>query len=307
MSVTPQTIIDLLNNRQWSTCADLAAQALAEGEREKPEKAFLAFARSKSLSNLDKYTLALEPGQYAVYLAEEIRDYDLLGKALIEVAWIQHKIPGMESLAISTQRRYFDLYPRFKDKTLRENWLSAQVNLGVYCRAAGQFAEALEQFRFAYQEAKKRGDTRTAHLSRSDAAWEALRLGQVAMAEALIREADSANGTQRQKASDLLDLAQLAFLKQNLPSACSFALEAATYCEKIPDLFARSMEVLHRIAERSGEAEAAIVTALIAKLKAEADDRQDMVEQIRASVRSLALRFPKAVESLMSTIDGVKR
>lgn len=304
--VKVETVMDLLDAKEWEACANLAAKALAEGEYANEQKALLNFARCKSLSNLDRYTAALEPGHSAAILGELAKDFDLLGRSLLELAWVQHKIPGMERSAVDTQRRFFDYFPRYK--TIRDRYLSAQFNLAVYYRASGLFAEAFEHFKTVYQEARKRGDQYTSQLSRSAAVWEALRLEKVQEAEALIREGDRC-GTDdpRLLAVHLIDRAQLCMLKQNPANACDYVLKAISAIEKVHTkdghLLPQALEILHRIANHFGDVEAAIRTALFAKVKAEADDRHDLVAQICDSVRTIALLNPKAVEKVMATID----
>lgn len=303
MAVRFETVIDLLEHQEWSPCADLAAKALAEGGWTREQQAYINYALCRSLGNLDRYSVALQPGQFAVFLAEETGDYELLGRALSELAWVQHRIRGMEHLAVETQRRWFQYYERYRQN--RNHYLTAQLNLGVYLRASGLFAEALEQFKRTSREARQRGDRRIAQLASSYAAWEALRLERISEAESLIREGETDKTADPwMRALHLVDLAQLALKKGNTAVAAGYALRAVMLSEQAPDMFARGMEILHRVAEKSGDPEAAIVAAIIAKLKAEATARQDMVAQIRASVRNLAFQYPAAVERLMATIDG---
>lgn len=303
MAVRIETIADLLAQKAWDACAELAAKAFTQDDLAPEQKAFLHYALCRSYSNLERYRDALQPGQLAIYLAEEIKDYELLGRSILEVAWVQHKIPGMERWAVDTQQRYFAFYPFYKE--LKDRYVTAQYNLGVYLRAGGQYEEAFLQFKTAYQEGRKRGENRVAHLARSNAVWEALRLERLTEAEALIQQGQGERLDDPQlRAAHLLDQAQLALLKGNMALACHQAMRAAVECRHLPDLLARSVEVLHVVADRQHDGELALVAGVFAKVLAESDDRQDIVAQVSGSIRSLALRYPEAVERLMATLDG---
>lgn len=303
MTVKFETVMDLLEQREWATCANLAAQLLPSSEITPEQKALLHFARCRSLSNLEKYSQAIEPGQLAVYLASENGLHDLHGKALLELALCQHKVPGMESHAIETQRRFLEHFPTYK--TIRDRYLPAQVNLGVYLRGAGRCQEALDQFRRTWQEAKERQDAGIAELARSAAVWEALRLKKTQEAEELIQAARPGNSP-RHQALQLLDLAQLKMLKHQPQIACGHVLQAIPLIKQANSedkvLLPRALEILHRVAEEHGDDETAIVVALLAKWKAEEDDRQDLVLQLTASIRSIALRNPVAVEKALTAL-----
>lgn len=305
MAIKLATIQDLLEQQEWEACESLVGRAFVEHDWSTGDKAFLRFAQCRSLSNLERYTQALEPGQLSVYLAEEARDYDLLGRSLLELAWVQHKIPGMERWAPVTQQRFFESFSRYK--SIRDRYLSAMFNLGVYLRAAGCQVEAFDQFRATYTEARQRGEHPLAHLARSTAVWEALRLQRIAEAEALIEQgAEYQPADPRLRASHQLDLAQLALLKGNTLGAGEHALLAAVQCHEAPDLMARSLEILSNVADRSGDGDLAITAGILAKLQAESDDRHDTAAQVVGAIRSLALRYPEAVDRLMATLDGKK-
>lgn len=307
MAVSLSTITELLEQQEWSACVSLVARAFADSERPADERAFLHFAQCRSLSNMDRYSDALQPGQLAAYLAEEVSDFDLLGRTLLELAWMQHKIQGMERWAPETQRRFLSLFERFKAPELRSRYLPSLFNLGVYLRASGQYDAALDQFKLTYTEAKKRGENQIAQLARSTAVWEALRLERIAEAEDLIKQGESGQlPDPRLRASHLLDMAQLSLLKGNTQAACEHALQASVLCNEAPDLLARGLEILGRVADREGEGEVAMVAGIFAKLQAEIDDRHDIAAQATGAVRSAALRYPEAVERLMMTLDGTK-
>jgi tetratricopeptide (TPR) repeat protein len=305
-----ETVVDLFEREQWAPCAEQAALALAQREWAKERKAFLLFARSSSLRRLQFYAEALEVARLAAYLAEEVEDYDLLGRSLANLAWIQYRTPGMESAAVETQRRFLALFPQYR--TIRDQWLPAQLNLGTYLRAAGLHLEALAQFKATYEAAVRRGDRQVAQLSRTYAVWEALRLEKVDEAEPLIRAGEGdCEHDPRLKAGHLLDLAQLSLLKQDPAVAAGYAIAAMPFIEKAlpqaPHLLPNGLEILARAGERCSDPELALVAAMLAREKAEACDRHDLVAAATDLARAIALQHPDVVVKVMESIDGVKR
>ncbi len=303
MPVKLETVADALDNRNWAASADLAEQALAEGgpegEWKKEQKAFLYFALCRSYSNMEKYSAALDPGQLAVYLAEDAREWDLLGRSLVELAWVQHKVPGIEWQAVHTLRRYLDCHQRYKGLA-RNYYLPAMHNLGVCLRAAGEHEQALEQFLKTYEAAKQRRDADQADMCRRNATWQALELRRTDLAEKLIAQGQDYvrrhPNDDRVNASHLIDEAQLSYLKGQYADATAIAIEAAIRAEHEPDMFAYAMNVLHRVGKATGEIEGALALALIAKNEAEKGERHDLVDEFRASIREMSLVHPEAVE-----------
>ncbi len=305
-----ETIIDLLEREQWTACSDQAAQALSQDDWSKEQKAILNFALCRSLRRIARYGAALEPGQLAVYLAEDVKDYDLFGRALMELAAVQARLPGLEWQAVQTQRRYFDYYNQYKD-TGRKLYSTAMYNLAVCLRAAGDHEEALQQFLQAFEAAKARGNTDLSDQCRRNAAWQALELNQLELAEELIQQGRDYTGrhthNMRAKASHMIDEAQLAYLKKKYSEATSLAIEAAVMAKAIPELFSDALDVLHRIGKSTGDIEGALAFAILAKEQAEAHERYDLMNQLRASVREMAIRHPEAVERFMKDLAQLER
>lgn len=306
MAVRVETIRDLFENKQWASCAENAAMALAEGEKDKVERAALNFYRSVSLRRLSQFSEALEPGRLALYLADELTDTDRIGRALLNLGWILHKIPGMELSAVEIQRRFLDNFPVFT--TLRDEYLSAMVNLGVYLRGAGRNEEAFEQFKATFKAARQRGEETTAQVARTAAVWEALRLRQVSAAEALIKEGQHlAKGRTELTAAHLLDLAQLSMVKNNPGSAAGYVLAAMPIIENVnksePSLFPNALVILEQAGEHLGVPEVGLVLGILAKEAAEANDRHDFAAQAVDAIRSIALQYPDAVSRVMATLD----
>ncbi len=304
------TVTDLFDRQQWAACAEQAALALANSEWPTEREAFLLLARSSSLRRLQFYTEALDPARLAVYLAEELKDDVLLGRALANLGWIRHRIQGMESSAAETQRRLLSIIPRCP--ALRDQLLPAMLNLGTYLRAAGQNPEALDQFKATFEAATKYGDRQIAQMARTYAVWEALRLQRVDEAEPLIGAGEQAcEHDPRLKADHLLDLAQLSMLKKNPAEAAGYAIAAMPLIEKVfseaPHLLPTGLEILARASAQCNEPELALRAAIIAKEKAEACDRHDIMAEAGDLARSIALQYPDVVAKVMDSMDGVSR
>ncbi len=304
-----ETVVNLLEEHDWEACARKATQALTEcgpeGEWKRDQKAFLNYALCRSLSNLNKYGAALEPGQVAVCLAEDIRDWDLLGRSLIELAWAQHKVRGVEWQAVHTQRRYFDHYERYKEPA-RRHYLTAMLNLGEYHRVAGEHEESLVQFERAYEAAKARKEADLAETCRQNATWQALQLNRLDLARKLIKQGkeyvERHPGDDKVNAGYLIDEAQLCLLEGKYEDATAIAIEAAVRAQNIRLLFTDALDILHRVGKATGDTEGALAVAILAKANAEKEEKQNLVNDLRASIREMAIRHPEAVDRFMRDI-----
>jgi len=305
MGVRIETIWDLLEQREWDSCISLVAKAFADGERPDAEKAILNFALCRSYSNKDAYASALEPGQLAVYLSEQVGDFNLLSRSLIELAWAQHRVPGMEPVAVITQRRYFREFERYGEEARRQ-YLPAMFNLAVYLRSAGDHQEALDQFVATYAAAQARKDVDLADMARRNAAWQALHLRNTTLAADLIeqgREYVARHGSDAKTVSNhLLNESKLLLLKGEYMDAAALAIDAAVAGQAVAQLVADAFDLLHQVGKATGEIEGALAFAIIAKHLAEQNERPDMVQRIRSSVREMAMRFPDAVARFMSDL-----
>lgn len=112
-----QLVKDLLSGRNWDAVILATDHLLADGELTTEQKAFCYYAKCRALSNLDRYSAALEPGQRAVYLAGEANDPDLLGRALLEVSFIQQMLKMYHEAALSYER-WLDAADKFSSAIL---------------------------------------------------------------------------------------------------------------------------------------------------------------------------------------------
>lgn len=307
MAVSLETVQDLFNNKQWAACAENAAQALAEGEKEKDKRAALNLYRSISLRRLKQFNDAVEPGWSALHLGEELEDADLIGRALLNLGWILHKIPSMEPTAVRMQQRFLAQSSRFP--TLRDEYLGAMLNLGVYLRAAGEYEEAYKQFRATFETARQRGAQEIAQLGRTYAVWEALRLRRLSEAEALIQLGEQQKlGTPRLRATHLIDLAELSMIKNDPNSAIGYILAAAPQIEQVqeedPHLLPNALEILQRAAAQLDDPALSLVLGVLVKESAELDDRHDFVALATEIIDNVSFQHPDAVHRAMRSLDA---
>lgn len=98
--------------KDWALTADVAANLFATSELSQQDRAFVGFARCRALSNLDRFSLALQPGQVEVFLAEQLGDANLLGQALLELAFVHLRLNGQERESIDTYKLFLRQHRR---------------------------------------------------------------------------------------------------------------------------------------------------------------------------------------------------
>lgn len=304
--ITVETVENALKAQAWEAATDLAERALAQRKWTKTEEAFLYFARTRSLSNLNQYTAALDPGQRAVTLAEQAKAWDLLGLSLIELAWVQRKIESLQSQALGTITRYFEFFTRYGQEA-RSRYLLAMFSKGVYLRVAGFHSDAMNQFKATYDEAIKRRDAAWAERARGNAVYEALLLRRLDVAEPMIKLGDdylsSHPGDDEAVSSHLIDHAQLLLLKGDLPGAKGKAQEAYDRArKKHPALASQAFDLLQQISGAEGNNDAALRVAVLAKIYAEEDERHDLVDKLGNAIQEIALRDPDAAERFIRSL-----
>jgi tetratricopeptide (TPR) repeat protein len=223
---------------------------------------------------------------------------------------VQHKLPDLAWQAVHTQRRYFDHFECYGEPAKR-HYSSALFNLAVYLRAVGEHEEALEQFKTAYEAARARKAGELADRCRRNAAWQALQLGKLELAEQLLAGGQNYlkrhDEDVRARTNQLLNEAQLLLLKDELDDAAAVAIDAAIIGQATPEHLAEAMDLMHRVGRLRGDIEGALALAILAKSQAERDERFDIANRLRASVRELALRYPEAVERFMRDTFGPSR
>ncbi|HEY3365735.1 MAG TPA: hypothetical protein VGK74_11830 [Symbiobacteriaceae bacterium] len=305
--ISLDTVKNALDAEAWESASDLAARALAQGKWKKSEEAFLHFARTHSLSNKNQFSLALESGQRAVMIAEQARAWDVLARALIELAFVQRKL-NLQEQSVLTIQKYFEFLSRYGVEGQRR-YLVAMFGLGASFRAAGRFEEALRQFMRTYEEAKKRRDHRWAEEARQNATEQALALRQVTVAEGLIGDGDAYIALHPENdsavASHLIDKATLSLLKGDIPAAKGQAQEAIARATNLPTLSALAYDVLHLASRAEGNNFAALAGAVLAKLNAEEDETHPyLIAQFSNSIQELALRDPGAAEEFIARLTS---
>lgn len=290
----------LLEKQQWAAALEVATTLVTTPGVSLQDRAFCYFAQCRALSNLGRYSAALEPGQRAVHMAGEQQGYDLLGRALVEVAWAQYWLQ-MYSEARTTLERYLADLPRYSAET-RSRQMDALFNLGTIYRALGEREMALTQFIKAWEMARRQGDSGKAEHVRSTAVWEAIEVGRLDVADRLLPHGEqylrTHPGDQTARAMHLLDLARYGLAVDDIPAATARALESLTWAENQPALMARAFLLLYNAARRTGDQDLAAATGMFALRKAEQAERFDLMAEVQEALQALYLQHPEALFTL---------
>lgn len=306
MSVS--TVKRLLEERKWQLCADLAADLLPGSEISQQDKAFVAFALARSLSFLERYTAALEPGQIAVFLATEVGDFDLLGMALWELAGIQRRIPGQEHNSMESYQRFIGNKDRYSNALRRERLHLALFNLAVVERICNLHQEALEHFGEAREEAWSVQAYDQAETCRQNQCWQALQVGNLELAEKLIAKGER---YVKDHPQDILaqihllnDMAQYTFLKQDYGNAIGHAMELVLLAEKHDQigLMANGLLIWSKALERLRDLDSALRIGMWAHVEAQRAQRSELVAEIREHLEGIRLQDRAAVDRVMADV-----
>jgi tetratricopeptide (TPR) repeat protein len=295
-----QLVRDLLASRNWEAAILSADHLLADTKLSIPRRAFCHFAQCRALSNLDRYGAALEPGRQAVQLATDIQDWDLVGRTLLELGWIYYNLKLYED-AISVLLRFLEQLQQFGNE-LRSRQVDVLIDLGSNYRALEDHEVALSYFTRAWQlscQTDSQVDPQTAERARSQAVWEALSLGRLAIAERLLPGGDqyveAFPEDDRGRAGHYIDLAQFSLLTKKWEIAQSWALRALPHAEKHPEFIARVFLIIHNVSTETGRYEDALTAALVALQVAQKESRLDLVSEAQAYLDQLRLRAPDIV------------
>lgn len=304
-----QLLKDLLSGRNWDAAILTADHLLADGELATNQRAYCYYAKCRSLSNLDRYGAALEPGQVAIMLASDGNDSELLGRGLIEVSWVQNKLQMYEE-AVATLERFLANLPRFAE-TLTPLVVDVYLYLGANMRAMGLHEQAFKHFYTAWKEAIARAklDPRTmfgdkAEKARSMAVWEALQVNDLLAVNEMLPHGeryvrDNPND-KRAKAMHYLDVAKKHALQGDDPTALGWTLEALSQAEKHPELLAAGLLLLYDYFNKQHDVPNSLAVGLVALKAAEVAERHEMMAEITDRLTTLFLVQPEAVLSAMA-------
>lgn len=292
------------DERKWELCAALAEDLLASDELPPEQKAYASWSLCRSLSNLERYTEALQPGQAAVVLAEQVRDYDLLGRSLFELAYVQWLIPGQQLYAIENLQRFIQHAERYSPD-LRERLPDAFYNLGIYERAAIRHAEALEHFRQAWEAPLKAKDSARRERYRQDYCWQALLMEDLPLAEQLLAHGEEYlrlyPGETTVEAHYISDKARYAHLKGDQSAAIGYAMEAISRAHNLSnvDVLTDALVTWSLALERVGDLDSALAIAQWAHTEAQRSQRPEQIAAVKQILRRIPLRDPESINRLM--------
>lgn len=304
-----QLVKDLLSGRNWDAVILATDHLLADNELTLEQKAFCYYAKCRALSNLDRYGAALEPGQRAVYLSREAEDFDLLGRSLVEVAWVQQMM-GMYQEMNSTLLTFLANMQKFSDD-VKQQEADVLVNLGVSYRALGEGHSALDYFTKAWNQLKGDGNkippanSRKIEKARSLAVWAAMDLGLLQAAKPLLAAGDEhvrahPNDVEG-RAHHLIDLAKFAMLSGDSSGATRYAREALNLKEKVPQSEAPARLILYDVAIEDNQIGPALTSGYRGLQAAERAELHDLVSEFQERLRRLYLQHPEQVLDLVGT------
>lgn len=302
-----ETVRRLLDEHKWELCAALAEEVFLHGKLTSQEKAFVCYARCRSLSYMEKYSSALEPGQIAVVLAEEVRDYDLLGRSLVELGYAQGHVLGQELCALETLRKCIGYKDHYEGE-LKEKTGLLYHNLAVTERAALLHEQALEHFRLAWEAYERAGEQTFRERVRRNYCWQALVVGDLALASRLIALGESQLKFHPQDSEKrmhlLVDQAQFALLNEDYPLAVSLAMEAIALADKVDDrgVLASSLNIWSQSCERLGNLHDALMIGIWALREAQRAARPEFIALTRRNLRGIRMDDRQAVDVVMSAL-----
>ena len=304
--------------RKWEALEELASDLFSSSEftcqDKRADKALLAYAQCRALSNLNRFSLALQPGQIASYLAEEAGDYDLLARSLDELAYVQGQLPGREREAIESLRKFLRYADRCSEEVKR--LITPLVfNLAVVERTCNKHDDALNHFQQAWQTSVEQQDEENAEVYRRNYCWEAMTCGQMDLALKLIgygeryvakHSSPGAKSQQIKRAECQLFLhkSRYALLTGDYATAASLAIQAIPEAasDDVSDTMAIALHLLSVATEKVGDHETALGVGLLAYVEAQLSGRTEWVMEIRRHLRSVRFQDRNAVDRLMARL-----
>lgn len=295
-----QLLKDILMGRNWDAAILAADHLLADGELTADQKSFCYYAKCRALSNLDRFSAALEPGQRALYLASEGGNIDLLGRCLLEVAFVQQFLKMYQEAAQSYER-WLAIKDKLPAETSTSQRFDVLINVGVNYRAAGDFRTALNYFLEAWELGSGAPDISAEKVedARCRAVWEALTLAELEVVSRLLPYGDdyfAAHPTDsRSRSRQLVHLARLSLLQGDVASATGYAGNAISLAEKDLDILSSAFVVLYDVDKGLGDADSAMTSGILALRAAERAGLHEEVANLRADLNRLWMQFPEEV------------
>jgi tetratricopeptide (TPR) repeat protein len=298
----------LLDEKKWDLCSGLAEELMC-GDISAADRAFLAYAACRALSNQEKYSLALRHGQTAEVLAEQVRDYDLLGKSLMELAFAQGLVPGHELDAIDSLKKFLEHEDKYSP-ALKGKMTEVLFNLGIGERSAMRHADASVHFEMAWDRSHRTADHALTELIRENLSWQALMTGDLGLAEKMISLGEQYARLHPQEkavqAHVLTDKARYNLIRQDYPQAIALAMEGVVLAGELnnPDLLAWCLITWSTACEMCGDPESGLAMGMWALQEAQRSQRPELIAEVRRTIRGMRMHHPEAVDALMKNMLG---
>lgn len=302
-------LLVLLKEGKWELCVGLAVDLLSRPGIAPYDQGAAHYAACSSLSHLSRYTEALQHGHAAVAISLQVSDYDLAGKSLLELSFVQQQL-GRHQEAVQTLLEFGRHLPHYSEEVSKAGSI-AQVNRGVSLRSVGEYEEALREFQTAMEKAHAQGDVANREYARAQATWMAFELGQLQLAEELLAQGERylerfPNDTPA-RTRHLNDLAWYARLKGEAARSLDLALEAAYYGREDLHSLAQALLNTHLAGRAMGSIGDAFKVGLLAKQLAEIAEDQVLLEKVRDSLRQLLLQHRTELESVADELTQLRR
>lgn len=314
------------DQERWGLCAALAGELFASGELSTADRAYAAYSKCKSLSNTGRMTMALEPGQIASYLAYEAGDYDLYGLSLLELAYIQSRTPGHEPHAIQSYTRFLQFQDQYSPD-VRKHVPSVLFNLGVVERSCGKSQDALEHFRQAFEAAKQAKDMERADHYRRDYCWQAMTLGNLHLADDLIKVGTQLYNQRQQEVRRrptaaatneehqqmifaeshlLIERARYHLLTDDYPTAVALGMEAIVKAESLTDTspLTEGLLIICSACEKAGDLDTAMSIGIWAHVESQQSERPELVAEVRRQLAGIRMQEREVVDRVMKHLIG---
>ena len=181
-------LVRMLDNQEYQACMKAAESMLLLGQLSPQEQTMAYHALCRSRIGFQDYFGAAEAGNAAVEGARQTGDYDMLGRALLDLGVAQVHIRQYEP-AIQTFSTYLLCRAHFDAALQHEG--KVFFNLAVTFRRIGRYDDALQYALAARRWFDQAGDALAADESRRSAVATLLLAGRLDEADRLLREGDA--------------------------------------------------------------------------------------------------------------------
>lgn len=277
---------DLLRQGHYTACREQAERLLFQGDLDPVGLAGTYLALSRSLSALCANQEALGPAELALHFARDCGESDLLGSAICHSAYVYCE-NRLYKRAVARLAEYFYYYSLYREARSLEGWVL--YNMGVFYRAMGRGTKALEYYTKALRwQERERAEPQELERCRANLAWQALKLGQVELAEACM--AGSAAylelypSDMDARARHWNNLAFHAYLTGAHRRAMELASQVVGLRGVSPLRKAYACLTLHYTARSLGKERVAVGMAVLARIQASVARRPDVEEEASRSL-----------------------